>query len=782
MYIRKQSVFRSKFFVDLKSKKILVTGGAGFLGHHVVQKLISRGVPEGNIFVPRSSDYDLRKRGDCEKVVIGRDVVVHLAAKVGGIGYNQAKPGELFYDNVSMGAHMLDVAYRAGCEKILMLATVCSYPKFAPVPFKEKDLWNGYPEETNAPYGLAKKSLIVGAQAYRKQYCFNAITLLPVNLYGPRDSFDILKSHVIPALIKKVYDAKKEGSKSINVWGTGRATREFLYVEDAAEGIVFALEKYDKLDPVNLGSGREISIKDLVELIAKMMDFSGEILWDNTKPDGQPRRMLDVTRAEREFGFRAKTNFSEGLKKTIDWYVESQKGVLGLGMDASKQAAATKTKPEKTPQERGFFAENIKTVEACRVCGNKNLEPILSLGNIYVSDFLGLEDEGSAMIAPLDLVLCDADRGGCGLLQLKHTVSHESLYRNYWYRSGINKTMTDELAGITKAARKIVSLKDGDSVIDIGSNDGTLLRSYDADKLSTVGFEPARNIVEKYGRKGITKVINNFFNYPEWEKEFGRQKAKIITAIAMFYDLEEPNTFVGDVKKCLDDDGVFIIQTSYLPYVIERNAFDGICHEHLEIYSLFSLEGLLGRHGLEVFDLELRDINEGSIRVYVRHMGGGKSIRVPDEAGARVKEMRQKEKLMRLHGGKIYQNFVSKIEDLKNKAVGFIKSEVASGKKVYVYGASTKGNTLLQYYGLDVNMIPAAAERNPDKWGRRTVGTNIPIISEEQARKDKPDYFFVLPWHFIKEFVEREKEYLKGGGKFIVPLPEFKIIGGEDVQ
>lgn len=290
------------------------------MGSHVVEKLVERGVPRDNIFVPRSNECDLRKREDCEKAITGRDVVVHLAAKVGGIGYNQENPGELFYDNIVMGANMLDSAYRASVEKMLILGTVCSYPKFAPAPFKEEDLWNGYPEETNAPYGLAKKALLVGAQAYRKQYGFNAITLFPVNLYGPRDTFDPGKSHVIPALIKKVYDAKRGNKDYVEVWGTGRATREFLYVEDAAEAIVSALEKYDKPDPVNLGSGREISIKNLIELIARLMDFRGEIRWDASKPDGQPRRLLDVSRAKREFGFKAKTDFEEGLRKTIKWY------------------------------------------------------------------------------------------------------------------------------------------------------------------------------------------------------------------------------------------------------------------------------------------------------------------------------------------------------------------------------------------------------------------------------------------------------------------------------
>ena len=308
--------------MDLKNKKILLTGGAGFLGSYVVEKLLERGVSRENVFIPRSRDFDLRQEKDCQKVVQGMDIVIHLAAKVGGIGFNQEKPGELFYDNIIMGARMIEAAYRAGVKKFVVVSTICSYPKFTPVPFKEDDLWNGYPEETNAPYGLAKKALLVEAEAYRKQYGFNAIYLLQVNLYGPGDNFDPARSHVIPALIKKVADAKKEGKNYIEVWGTGRATREFLYVGDAAEAIVLASEKYDKPEPVNLGSGQEISIKNLVDLLCRLMDCQGEIRWITSKPDGQPRRLLDISRAEKEFGFRAQTALEDGLKKTIDWYLK----------------------------------------------------------------------------------------------------------------------------------------------------------------------------------------------------------------------------------------------------------------------------------------------------------------------------------------------------------------------------------------------------------------------------------------------------------------------------
>lgn len=312
--------------MDLRDKKILVTGGAGFLGQFVVEKLIERGVSKKNIRVARSKKYDLVQWKDCVKAVKGIDVVIHLAAVVGGIGANQRHPAKFFYENLMMGVQLMEAARLAGVKKFVAIGTVCAYPKFTPVPFKEEDLWAGYPEETNAPYGLAKKMLLVQAQAYRQEYGFNAIYLLPVNLYGPRDNFDPSSSHVIPALIKKVADAKREGRNFIEVWGTGKPSREFLYVEDAAEAIVLATEKYEKPDPINLGSAFEITIKDLIETICEVMDFKGEIRWDATKPDGQPRRKLDVSKAEKEFGFKSKTTFKEGLKKTVEWYLNEQKG------------------------------------------------------------------------------------------------------------------------------------------------------------------------------------------------------------------------------------------------------------------------------------------------------------------------------------------------------------------------------------------------------------------------------------------------------------------------
>ncbi len=306
--------------LELENKRILVTGGAGFLGRQVIDQLCQNGADRDKITVTRSHDCDLRVWENCQRAVDQQDIIIHLAAHVGGIGLNREKPGELFYDNLIMGTQLIHAAYQQGTEKFVCVGTICAYPKFTPVPFKEDDIWNGYPEETNAPYGIAKKALLVQLQSYRQQYGFNGIYLLPVNLYGPEDNFNPNSSHVIPALIRKVEEAQTRGEKQLPVWGDGSPTREFLYSTDAARGIVMGTQFYNDAEPVNLGTGYEISIKDLITLICELMEYDGEIVWETDKPNGQPRRCLDTERAKQAFGFTAEVEFRTGLKNTIDWW------------------------------------------------------------------------------------------------------------------------------------------------------------------------------------------------------------------------------------------------------------------------------------------------------------------------------------------------------------------------------------------------------------------------------------------------------------------------------
>ena len=417
----------------------------------------------------------------------------------------------------------------------------------------------------------------------------------------------------------------------------------------------------------------------------------------------------------------------------------------------------------------------MKTRTTCRVCDG-SLEPILSLGEHYVSNFLG-PGEGDGIKAPLELVFCRS----CRLLQLKHTVPAETMYQNYWYRSGTNKSMRGALADISNKAEQLIHLRRGDAVLDIGCNDGTLLASYRTGGIYRVGFDPAENLAP-FSRKIAEKIIVGFFNSESFHKDADLKgcQPKIITSIAMFYDLEDPNKFVLDIKEVMHPDGLWVVQMSYLPLMLKQNAFDNICHEHLEYYSLQSFEYLLNLYDFEVVDAELNDVNGGSIRIYIRNRGAKTEIfsdpTYRNLAADRVQRLREQEIEMSLDDKQIYDDFAARLERIKEDVVGFIKEQFQRNKKIFVYGASTKGNTLLQYFGLNRSLIPSAAERNPDKWGKETVGTRIPIISEEEARAAKPDYFLVLPWHFIEEFQTREKDYLRSGGRFILPMPHFSLI------
>ncbi len=402
-------------------------------------------------------------------------------------------------------------------------------------------------------------------------------------------------------------------------------------------------------------------------------------------------------------------------------------------------------------------------VNQCRSCGSKNLLKIVSLGKQYLSDFTKTSKKPKSF--PLTMVVCKR----CFLVQLDYNTPQKYLYTpRYGYKSGINQTMHDELKGIAhEAFEKIKKTKEKTVVIDIGANDGTLL-SYYPKNIHRISVEPIKKLAE-ISKKHANEVVNNFFSYEAYKRKTKNLKADVISAISCFYDMEDPNKFVADVKKIMKEDGIFIIQQNYLVSMLKINAFDNIVHEHLEYYSLLSLNNLLERHGMEVFDVETRILNGGSFRTYIALKGKRKISK-------RVLDMQKMEKRLKLNNKKIYLDFAKRIAKEKEKITEFIKKEVKKGKRVYLYGASTRGNTMLQYFGIDHKLIPFAVERNPEKFGKIISSVGIPIISEEQARKDKPEYMLVLPWFFKEEFLKREKDYLKKGGHFIFPLPKLEII------
>lgn len=416
--------------------------------------------------------------------------------------------------------------------------------------------------------------------------------------------------------------------------------------------------------------------------------------------------------------------------------------------------AKTRTMPKKTLA--------IVTTH-CRLCASRRLARVLSLGNQYVSDFVTAS--GQHPKSPLELVRCS----DCGLVQLKHTFPRTDLYRHYWYRSGISGTMRQALADVATKAYLAAGPSQGEIVIDTGCNDGTLLRTYPKSGVRLVGFEPAQNLVED-ARKGTFWIFNDFFAADPFQEKFGNEKARIITSVAMFYDLENPNQFVNDVAKCLAPDGVWVVQQNYLATMLQKNGFDNIGHEHLEYYSLKTMESLLARHGMDIFDVETNEVNGGSFRTYACHQG-----RYPIKES--VRRLQLAEEHLQLDKSEVYRKFARNIRRIRSQLAQLVKKEVRSGKTVYVYGASNRGNTILQYCGLDYRLIKKATDANSEKWGLRTVGTKIPIVSKEEARRDKPDYFLILPHHFLEEIKREEKDYLQHGGKFIVPLPDVRIVG-----
>jgi len=420
---------------------------------------------------------------------------------------------------------------------------------------------------------------------------------------------------------------------------------------------------------------------------------------------------------------------------------------------------------------------SLITRTTCRICGSAHLAPVLSLGDHHIAGAFG-DPGGEQPIQrriPLELVRCDTsrDQEACGLLQTRHTVQGAILYRSYWYRSGINRTMTENLHEIARQAEGLAELRAGDLVVDIGCNDGTLLDGYRTEQLKTLGFDPSD--IGRYAEEKGYEVVRDFYNAATLRQRYPDQKAKVVTSIAMFYDLEDPGEFVAGIAETLAEDGVWIIELSYMPTMLARNSFDTIVHEHLEYYSLAVLEWLLDEAGLEALRAELNEINGGSIRLFVGHRG--KRAPVPEDHRA-LQDLRVGEFELALDSAAPYERFAREVERVRSDLLELLVSLREDGKKVHVYGASTKGNTILQFVGIGRGLIEFAADRNPEKWGSETIGTHIPIISEGESRAMEPDYYLALPWHFLDEFVERERDFLGRGGKFIVPLPEVRLVDG----
>jgi SAM-dependent methyltransferase len=422
------------------------------------------------------------------------------------------------------------------------------------------------------------------------------------------------------------------------------------------------------------------------------------------------------------------------------------------------------------------FSPILVTRQTCRLCGSRALTPVVSLGDQYIGGAFAKPDCTPPVQRriPLDLVRCDPglDQDACGLVQMRHSVPPRVLYASYWYRSGVNQTMRDHLAGIAHMAEQIAGLKADDLVLDIGCNDGTLLKSYRTEGIKRLGIDPS-NVVSHARAAGL-QVVNDFFSAAALRSAYPEQKPRVITSIAMFYDLENPHAFVADIKESLHEEGVWVLELSYLPTMLEINSFDTICHEHLEYYSLGPMERLLAEHGLEVMDVLLNGSNGGSFRIAVGHAG---KINPSDEARERVQQIRLREFEQAFDTDAPYALFRKNIGKIRKDIRAFLKKARAQKKLVHGYGASTKGNTTLQFCGVTPDLLPAIADRNQDKWGTQTVGTNIPIISEEASRKQKPDFYLALPWHFIEEFKKREREFLGRGGKFVIPMPQVHLIG-----
>lgn len=629
------------------------------------------------------------------------------------------------------------------------------------------------PFRPRSPYARSKVFAFWETVGAREGYGLHASNGILFNHESERRG----ESFVTRKITRSLARIKLGLQKSLSL-GNISAERDWGHAKDFVAAMWLILQQEEPGDYV-IGTGEKHTVREFLQETAKCLGLK---MYSNNKY-GVEEKFLDEngnTIVEIDPQYYRPTEVDtllanpEKARKILGWEAKIKfHDLVKLMADHDLNLAEEEAYLEK--RKASIAAEShkkrIREIDRCRICGNKELVSLISLGNSALTGVFPKEDEEDPLEAPMELVKCDnsTNYDSCGLVQLKHSVNGEEMYgENYGYRSGLNNTMSNHLDRLAKTAERLVLLNQDDVVLDIGSNDATLLKSYTKDSIK-IGIDPTGKKFEEH-YPGDVMLISNFFS-GEIYKAFTSKKAKIITSIAMFYDLEDPMKFVRDIKENLDHEGIWISEQSYMPKMMEMNSFDTICHEHIEYYSLKQIEWMLKKTGLRVFDLEFNDINGGSFRFYACHEENPRAIN--NEA---LNKVREKENYLRLDTIQPYVEFRERVEKIKKDLQEFIRSEKNKGKTIHLYGASTKGNTLLQFLELGKNLIDAAADRNPYKWGRVTPKTRIPIISEESSRSKKPDYYLVLPWHFKEEFIRRESEFLNEGGKFIFPLPEIEIV------
>ena len=730
-----------------KNSKIYVAGHRGMVGSAIVRELKRQGYT--NIVTRTHAELDLIHQADVEKFFAEEkpEYVFLAAAKVGGIGARIEMPADFMYENIMIAMNVIHAAWKNNCKKLLFISSACIYPKIAPQPLKENALLTSEIDSNNEPYSLAKIAGVKYCQYLNSLEGTRFLAVVPNNLYGINDNYHPTHSNVLPSFIRRFHEAKIRNKPSVTCWGDGTPRRDFIYTDDFANLCLFLMDNCDGKYIINAGTGKDISIKELAKIVADVVGYKGEILWDTSKPNGTVLRVLDISETAK-LGWTYKTELRDGIKLAYE--------------DFLSRNSVNKAEDKKPYRE----------ITSCRVCGSKDLSDVFNLGEQYLTGTFTKDKNRQPDKGPLTLSFCK----DCGLLQLKQSYSLEEMYGyNYGYRSGLNAGMVKHLQNKIHKLEVLAELKPEDLVLDIGSNDGTSLNSYTI-SCERVGIDPTSEKFKMYYKEGV-KHIPEFFSETVFRKHYGDRKAKIVTSIAMFYDLESPINFAKDVASILSEDGIWHFEQSYMPFMLEKLSYDTICHEHLEFYSLKVIQKILSTAGMKIVDIELNDINGGSFAITACKEKA--SYTVNREI---INLLSEKELNMNLSSAEPYIDFANRAEKHRTELMALLNDLVKNNAKIFGYGASTKGNVLLQYCGITTKQIPYIVEVNEDKFGAFTPGTNIPIISESEGMALKPDYYFVLPWHFREGILRRETVFLKAGGKFIFPLPKIEIVGIEDIN